>query len=99
LIRVNVRAARGAILGQHKQENAMSHVPHSLAADFPVLAAKISALKEKDAHFANLVGEYNAVNEKVYRAESRLDTISEEDEEHLRRARAFLKDKLWALMK
>lgn len=76
----------------------MSHVPHSLAADFPELAVKISALKEKDAHFANLVAEYDAVNEKVYRAEARLDTISEEEEEHLRRARAHVKDKLWAML-
>lgn len=77
----------------------MTHVPHSLAADFPEKARKISALKEADAHFAKLIAEYDAVNARVYRAETRLDTISEEDEEHLRRARAFLKDKLWAMIK
>jgi uncharacterized protein YdcH (DUF465 family) len=73
----------------------MAHTPHALVLEFPEMALKISALKETDAHFAKLVGDYDAVNEKVYRAETRLDTISEEEEEHLRRARAMLKDAIW----
>jgi len=77
----------------------MTHVPHSLAADFPEMALKISALKEADGHFAKLAEEYEAVNLRVHRAEARLDTICEEDEEHLRRARAMLKDQIWARLK
>ena len=77
----------------------MTHTPHALADEFPAHALKISALKETDAHFANLVAEYDAVNLRIYRAEARLDLISEEDEEHLRRARAMLKDTIWARMK
>ena len=70
----------------------MSHTPHGLAEDFPAQELKISAMKEKDAHFANLVDEYNAVNKLVHRAESRLDLLTEEEEEHLRKKRAAIKD-------
>lgn len=77
----------------------MSHTPHALADEFPDKALKISALKETDAHFAKLVGEYDAVNLRIYRAEARLDLMTEEDEEHLRRARAMLKDTIWARLK
>jgi uncharacterized protein YdcH (DUF465 family) len=73
----------------------MSHTPHSLAEEFPEKALKISALKESDAHFAKLVSEYDAVNHRIHRSETRLDLITEEDEEHLRRARTMLKDTIW----
>lgn len=77
----------------------MSHTPHQLADEFPDHATKISAMKEHDAHFAKLVDEYNAVNEKVHRAETRLDLITEEEEEHLRRHRSHVKDHIWSHVK
>ena len=77
----------------------MSHTPHGLAEEFPEQATKISALKEHDAHFAKLVEEYNAVNEKVHRAEARLDLLTEEEEEHLRKARLRLKDQIAAALR
>lgn len=77
----------------------MSHTPHALAVEFPEKATKISALKETDAHFAKLVADYDEVNEKVHRAESRLDTVTEEEEEHLRKKRAHLKDHIWQHLK
>lgn len=77
----------------------MSHKPHSLAEEFPDKATKISALKEKDAHFAKLADEYAEINEKVYRAENRLDLLSEEEEEHLRKKRSHLKDHIWQHLK
>jgi uncharacterized protein len=77
----------------------MSHTPHGLAEEFPEKAAKISVLKETDAHFAKLVAEYAEVNEKVHRAESRLDLLSEEEEEHLRKKRAHVKDHIWQHLK
>jgi len=77
----------------------MSHTPHGLAEEFPAQALKISAMKEHDAHFAKLVDEYNAVNEKVHRAEARLDLLTEEEEEHLRKKRAAIKDHVWQHIK
>ena len=77
----------------------MTHTPHGLAEEFPEQALKISAMKENDAHFAKLVQEYNEVNEKVHRAEVRLDLLTEEEEEHLRKKRAALKDHVWMHIK
>lgn len=73
----------------------MTHTPHGLAEEFPDHVLKISAMKEHDAHFARLVDDYAAVNEQVHRAETRLDTVSEEEEEALRRKRATIKDHVW----
>ena len=77
----------------------MSHTPHALALEFPDKVNKISALKGTDAHFAKLVAEYDAVNEQVHRAEKRIDLISEEEEEHLRKKRTHLKDHIWQNLK
>jgi hypothetical protein len=77
----------------------MSHTPHALPLEFPEKATKISALKETDAHFAKLVAEYDELNEKVHRAEARLDLLSEEEEEHLRKKRSHLKDHIWQHLK
>lgn len=77
----------------------MTHTPHGLAAEFPDFAVKISVLKEKDAHFAKLVAEYDAVNGKVHRAASRLDLLTEAEEEVLRKQRAALKDHVWMHLK
>lgn len=77
----------------------MSHTPHGLAEEFPEKATKISALKETDAQFAKLAAEYAEINEKVHRAEERLDLMSEEEEEHLRKKRSHLKDHIWMHLK
>ncbi len=77
----------------------MSHTPHGLAEEFPEKALKISALKETDAHFAKLAAEYAEINEKVHRAEARLDLLTEEEEEHLRKKRSHLKDHIWLHLK
>jgi len=70
----------------------MTHIPHDLAAEFPGKAERIHALKAADAHFARLVTDYDAVNRLIHRAEQRLELMSEEEEEHLRRRRVHLKD-------
>jgi uncharacterized protein len=77
----------------------MSHTPHELAEEFPAQAAKIQALKASDAHFAKLADEYHTVNRAVHRAETRVDLITEDEEEALRRHRAHLKDHIWHHLK
>ena len=77
----------------------MTHTPHELAEEFPAEAGKIQALKARDAHFAKLADEYHTVNRAVHRAETRIDLITEEDEEALRRRRAHLKDHIWQHLK
>ncbi|MBE2274755.1 MAG: YdcH family protein [Rhodobacteraceae bacterium] len=77
----------------------MSNTPHTLQDEFPGEADKITALKTGDTHFARLLEEYDAVNDRVHRAETRVDTVSEEHEEGLRRQRARLKDQIAAMLR
>ena len=72
----------------------MSNTPHTLHDEFPAEANKISALKASDAHFAKLLVDYDTVNDKVHRAETRLDLVTEAEEEVLRKTRARLKDQI-----
>jgi len=72
----------------------MSNTPHTLHDDFPAESNKISALKASDAHFAKLLVDYDTVNDKVHRAETRLDLVTEAEEEVLRKTRARLKDQI-----
>ena len=77
----------------------MSNTPHTLHDEFPAEAAKISALKAKDAHFARLLVEYDQVNDRVHRSETRLDLLTEAEEEVLRKTRSHLKDQIAAALR
>jgi uncharacterized protein YdcH (DUF465 family) len=77
----------------------MSNTPHTLQSEFPADAEKISALKVANAHFARLLGEYDEVNDKVHRAETRVDVMAEEAESALRRQRAHLKDEIARMLR
>lgn len=68
--------------------------PHAIHEEFPDAAARIHDLKVKDAHFARLLAEYDAVNDKVYNAETSVTPMSEEAEKALRRERSHLKDQI-----
>ena len=60
---------------------------------------KLHALKVSNAHFARLLDEYDTVNDKVHRAESRIDLMSDADEEGLRRQRSHLKDEIARMLR
>ncbi|MBA3912091.1 MAG: hypothetical protein C0524_19970 [Rhodobacter sp.] len=77
----------------------MSNTPHTLHEEFPAEAQKISALKAADAHFAKLLVEYDVINDKVHRAETRLDPVSDTEEETLRKLRLRLKDQIAAALR
>jgi uncharacterized protein YdcH (DUF465 family) len=70
----------------------MTHTPHELVAEFPDRAALIHTLREADPHFRRLSDDYHQVNRAVHRAETRVDLLSEDEEERLRKDRARLKD-------
>jgi uncharacterized protein YdcH (DUF465 family) len=76
----------------------MSNTPHTLHDEFPADAQKISALKVSDAHFAKLLVDYDMVNDKVHRAETRLDLVTEAEEQALRKSRSHLKDQIAAAL-
>jgi uncharacterized protein len=77
----------------------MSNTPHTLHHEFPAEAQKISALKASDAHFAKLLTDYDTVNDKVHRAETRIDLLTEAEEEVLRKTRSRLKDQIAAALR
>lgn len=72
----------------------MSNTPHTLAEEFPGQMDKLSALKVANAHFARLLADYDAANDAVHRAESRVEVMSEEAEQALRRKRSQIKDEI-----
>lgn len=72
----------------------MSNTPHLLADEFPTQVARLQMLQDADPHFHRICKEYDEVNRAVHRAETRVDLMSEEDEQKLRRERARLKDEI-----
>jgi uncharacterized protein YdcH (DUF465 family) len=77
----------------------MSNTPHTLQEEFPGEAQKMTELKVGNARFAKLLEDYDEVNDKVHRAETRLDLITEEEEEGLRRQRSRLKDEIARMLR
>lgn len=77
----------------------MSNTPHELNEEFPDHAARISALKASDAHFARLAEEYHTVNRAVHRAETLVEPVEELAEVEMRKTRAALKDQIYAYLK
>jgi uncharacterized protein YdcH (DUF465 family) len=76
----------------------MSHTPHELADEFPEHAAKMSDLKQSDAHFAKLFDAYHDINREVHRAETNVEPMETLAETELRKKRAALKDEIWAYL-
>lgn len=69
-----------------------------LAKEFPEFAQKIHDKKISDAHFRKLHERYTELNQAVYRAETRIDLVSEEEEEKMRKERLVLKDELYGIL-
>jgi uncharacterized protein len=74
------------------QESPMSNTPHTLGEEFPGSLDAIHALKASDHRFAKLLRDYDEINDKVHRAETRLDSVSDDVEQSLRRQRVAIKD-------
>jgi uncharacterized protein len=76
----------------------MSHVPHELAEEFPDQKDRIHEMKASSAHFARLADEYHEVNRAIHRAETRVEPVSDEVEQDLRRKRLHLKDEIASML-
>lgn len=72
----------------------MSDTPHTLGEEFPDRIDAIHALKARNKDFAQLLEQYDEVNDAVHKAETRLTPMSEEAEEDLRRRRLSIKDRI-----
>lgn len=76
----------------------MTHTPHELASDFPDHAARISALRQSDAHFARLAEDYHTINRAVHRAETNVEPACDLDIIAMRKERMALKDRIFAAL-
>ena len=75
-----------------------SNTPHELHEEFPEHSAKITALKQSDAHFARLADEYHNVNRAVHRAETNVEPMDGLAEGEMRKKRGALKDELYRML-
>lgn len=76
----------------------MSNTPHTLHEEFPDDMDKIHALKVSNPEFAQVLEKYDQINDQIHRAETRIEPVSEEVEETLRKQRLALKDKIAAAL-
>lgn len=76
----------------------MTHVPHQLVEDFPEHRARIASLRQSDAHFARMADEYAAINGEIHRMETDVSPTDDATQTAKRKARAALKDQLYAAL-
>ena len=77
----------------------MSHTPHELAEEFPAEVDRMHALKLGNAHFAKLFDDYHEVNKAIHRAETKVEPVSDEHEQALRKQRMALKDEVARMLR
>ncbi len=72
----------------------MSNTPHTLGEEFPGQMDKIHALKISDSNFAQLLADYDGVNDEIHLAETNVQPISQDHETALRKRRLAIKDQI-----
>ena len=72
----------------------MSNTPHTLGEEFPDQMDKIHALKVSDSRFAQLLVDYDEVNDQIHTAETNIQPVSQDHETALRKRRLALKDQI-----
>lgn len=72
----------------------MSNTPHTLGEEFPGQMDRIHALKVSNAQFAELLVDYDAVNDDIHRAETNIEPVSPDHETALRKRRLSIKDQI-----
>ncbi|MAT33566.1 MAG: hypothetical protein CMK06_00225 [Ponticaulis sp.] len=77
----------------------MGNTPHELVDEFPANADDLHRLKAENPHFARLTDEYHDINRQIHRAETRVEPMSDEYEETLRKRRLQLKDEIAAILR
>lgn len=72
---------------------------HHLVKEFPEYKDEIHELKTSDAHFSKLYGEYNDLDNNIYRIEEGIENTSDDVLEEMKKKRLALKDELLAMLK
>ena len=76
-----------------------SMLSHSLATEFPELSEKIHALKASNQHFARLLAEHDAIDQRIIRDEEKIEPLNDETLHELKQKRLKLKDELYQVAK
>lgn len=71
---------------------------HKLHEEFPGYKEQIHTLKVSNAHFAKILEKWEEVDKQIARAESRIELMSEAEEELLRKQRLALKDEIYSML-
>jgi len=79
---------------RYKLEKKMSSTPHTLAEEFPGQMDVIHQRKISDPRFAQLLKDYDDVNDQVHRAETRIEPTEQLAENDLRKRRLQIKDSI-----
>jgi uncharacterized protein YdcH (DUF465 family) len=72
-----------------------SLLSHAMSVEFPELADRIHELKASNAHFARLLEEHDAIDQRITRDEERIEPINDESLHELKIQRIRLKDELY----
>lgn len=72
----------------------MSNTPHTLREEFPDQMDRIHALKVSDAGFAQLLVDYDEVNDEIHLAETNVQPAGHDHEIALRKRRLAIKDRI-----
>lgn len=76
----------------------MSNTPHTLGEEFPGQLEAIHTLKAKYPEFARLLVEYDEINDRIHRAETRIEPVDDNVEAEMRKTRLSLKDRIAAAL-
>ena len=74
-----------------------SMLSHALAVEFPELLERIHFLKASDHHFARLLEEHDAIDQRISRDEEKIEPLSDETLHELKQQRLKLKDELYQI--
>jgi uncharacterized protein YdcH (DUF465 family) len=68
---------------------------HSILREFPEYRETVKQLKAADVEFRKMFDEYHTLDEAIYRIEEEIDFATDQEIEHLKKRRAWLKDKIY----
>ena len=72
----------------------MSNTPHTLGEEFPGQLDRIHTLKVSDPSFAQLLIQYDEVNDEIHLAETTVQPTGHDHETELRKRRLAIKDRI-----
>ena len=72
---------------------------HDLVHEFPELEGQIESLRESNTAFAELMDQYDDLDDRVRKLEELGTPVADETIEDLKKERLMLKDKLYALLR